>query len=83
MVYGSFHFSFPAYRTSKKRQVPLLRNWSQGSTSLWGSTLGVDLVETQKDVAVIQNQWYYFGVGAPPILVFSVGIGMFNGGTGF
>ena len=31
------------------------------------------------DLAVGQNQWYHFGVGAPPILV---GIGMFIGGTG-
>ena len=30
-------------------------------------------------LAVGQNQWYHFGIGAPPILV---GIGMFTGGTG-
>ena len=29
-----------------------------------------------------QNQWYHFGVGAPPTLVYLVGIGMFTG-TGF
>ena len=36
----------------------------------------------QKDLAVGQNQWYHFGVGAgaPPILVL-VEIGMFTGGT--
>ena len=33
-------------------------------------------------VAVGQNQWYHFGVGAPPILVY-LGFGMFTGGTGF
>ena len=31
-------------------------------------------------VAVAQNQWYHFGVGAPPILEpILVGIGMFTG----
>ena len=35
-------------------------------------------------VAVGQNQWYHFGVGAQSILVnFSGWIGMFTGGTGF
>ena len=28
-----------------------------------------------------QNQWYHFGVGAPPILSILVGIGMFIGST--
>ena len=33
-------------------------------------------------MAVGQNQWYHFGVGAPPILEpILVGIGMFTGGT--
>ena len=33
-------------------------------------------------MAVGQNQWYHFGVGAPPILEpHLVGIGMFTGGT--
>ena len=33
-------------------------------------------------LAVDQNQWYHFGVGAPPILEpILVGIGMFTGGT--
>ena len=31
-------------------------------------------------MAVGQNQWYHFGVGAPPILE---PIGIFTGGTGF
>ena len=36
------------------------------------------------DVAVGQNQWYHFGVGAPPILIYVSGDwGMFTGGTGF
>ena len=33
---------------------------------------------TQKDdqhLAMGRNQWYHFGVGAPPILVYLVGIG--------
>ena len=35
-------------------------------------------------MAVGQNQWYHFGVGATPILEpILVGIGMFSGGTGF
>ena len=35
-------------------------------------------------VAAGQNQWYHFGVGAPPIVEpILVGIGMFTGGTGF
>ena len=35
-------------------------------------------------MAVRQNPWYHFGVGAPPILEpILVGIGMFTGGTGF
>ena len=35
-------------------------------------------------MAVGQNQWYRFGVGAPPILEpILVGIGMVTGGTGF
>ena len=30
----------------------------------------------------VKNQWYHFGVGAPPILEpILVGIGMFTGGT--
>ena len=33
-------------------------------------------------MAVVQNQWYHFGVGAPPILEpILVGVGMFTGGT--
>ena len=33
-------------------------------------------------MAVAQNQWYHFGLGAPPILEPTlVGIGMFAGGT--
>ena len=36
----------------------------------------------QQHVAVGQKQWYHFGVGAPPILVYFSGwIGMFTGGT--
>ena len=39
---------------------------------------------SKTDLAVGQNQWYHFGVGAPPILEPTlVGIGMFTGGTGF
>ena len=35
-------------------------------------------------VAVGQDQWYHFGVGAPPILVyFKWGLGCSLGGTGF
>ena len=35
-------------------------------------------------LAVGQNQWYHFGVGAPPNLVYFSGwLGMFTGGTGF
>ena len=34
-------------------------------------------------MAMVQNQWYHVGIGAPPILVYLVGIGMFTGGTGF
>ena len=33
-------------------------------------------------MAVGQNQLYHSGVGAPPILVYLGGIGMFTGGTG-
>ena len=34
-------------------------------------------------MAVGQNQWFHFGVGAPPMLVgILVGIGLFIGGTG-
>ena len=37
-----------------------------------------------RDMAVGQNQWYHFGVGAPPMLVGMLAvIGMFTGGTGF
>ena len=37
-------------------------------------------VEIRCQVAVGQNQWYHFGVGAPPILEpVLVGIGMFTG----
>ena len=34
-------------------------------------------------MAVGQNQWYHFGVGAPPFSSILVGIGMFTGGAGF
>ena len=34
-------------------------------------------------MAVGQNQWYHFGVGAPPILVYFSGVAMCTGGTGF
>ena len=34
-------------------------------------------------MAVGQHQWYHFGIGAPPSLVYLRGIGMFTGGTGF
>ena len=48
------------------------------------SLLPFKTVVDRTDVAVGQNQWYYFGVGAPPILVnILVGIGVFTGGTGF
>ena len=32
-------------------------------------------------MGVSQNQWYHFGIGAPPILAYLSGIGMFTGGT--
>ena len=32
-------------------------------------------------MAVGQDQWYHFGVGAPPFSSIVVGIGMFTGGT--
>ena len=35
------------------------------------------------EVAMVQNQWYHFGISAPPILVYFSGFGMFTGGTGF
>ena len=35
------------------------------------------------EVAMVQDQWCHLGIGAPPILIYSVGIGMFTGGTGF
>ena len=41
------------------------------------------LILTHAHMAVGQNQWYHFGVGAPPILSIVVGMGMFTGGTGF
>ena len=56
---------------------------------LWAPSLmplyhAVVSLVTWRRMAVGQNQWYHFGVGAPPILEpFSVGIGMFTGGTGF
>ena len=34
------------------------------------------------DVAVGQNQWYHFGVGAPPILVYCSGDGDVHCGYG-
>ena len=45
------------------------------------------LINVKNSVAILamavgQNQWYHFGVGAPPILEpILVGIGMFTGGT--
>ena len=36
-----------------------------------------------KHMAVGQNQWYHFGVGAPHILETILVIGMFTGGAGF
>ena len=44
--------------------------------------LGTDFCEPQF-MLLCQNQWYHVGVGAPPILVYFSGIGMFTGGTGF
>ena len=32
-------------------------------------------------MAVCQNQWHHFGIGARPSAVYLVGIGMFTGGT--
>ena len=45
----------------------------------------VDRGRPQEQVAVGQNQWYQFGIGAPSILVYSilVGMRMFTTGTGF
>ena len=34
-------------------------------------------------MGVGQNQWYHFGVGGPPILVYFIGDWVFTGGTGF
>ena len=34
------------------------------------------------DMAMVHNQWYHFGIGAPPKSIL-VGIGMFNVGAGF
>ena len=34
-------------------------------------------------VAMVQNQWYHFGIGAPPITVYFSENWVFTGGTGF
>ena len=47
----------------------------------WRSDL---VVFAKVHVAMVQNQWYHFGTGAPLILEpILVGIAIFTGGTGF
>ena len=60
--------SAPAYHTTKFPQV------LQRCDPLTQTAVNVRSV---LDMAVGQNQWYHFGVGAPPMLVY------FSGGTGF
>ena len=52
-----------------------------------GPSFSMDMLKdpaARDQMAVGPNQWYHFGVGAPPILGFIlVGIGMFTGVTGF
>ena len=49
-----------------------------------GSMLADTCTYRFRDLAVGPNQWYRFGIGAPPSLVYIlVGIGMFTAGTGF
>ena len=49
--------------------------------SLYNPEQGTLQQHTHTHMAVGQNQWYHFGVGAPPILEPIVGVGMFTGGT--
>ena len=57
--------------------------WLDSGVSLaFGRHRAKNAFEAIPHLAVGQNQWYHFGVGAPPIVVYLVGIGMFTGGTG-
>ena len=64
------------------KRVPWMMFWGQPAPFFaHNSTYFVSVGGTARPyLAVGQNQWHHFGVGAPPILV---GIGMFTGGTGF
>ena len=57
-----------------KHWFPMVSKWCRISS----------IHSTTQHMAVGQNQWHHFGVGAPPILVyFSGDWDVFTGGTGF
>ena len=43
------------------------------SEEVSGQSRGQPIFSTGLDMAVGQNQWYHFGVGAPPVLVYFSG----------
>ena len=81
----TLHDCYPFFRASCRLQQALkaLRVPAGHSSPLNMATPPSQTWDScPKHVAVGQNQWYHFGVGAPPILEpILVGIGMFTGGT--
>ena len=52
----------------------------------WHTELQTEDESLRVEVAMVQNQWYHFGIGAPPILVYFGGGGIesdVHSGTGF
>ena len=58
------------FRIAEVVAVPTMKGSAFKMPGLW-CDLGLDLMETH--VAVGQHQWYHFGVGAPPVLVYVSG----------
>ena len=69
-------------------QGPTRQKWTMGELKILAKTSGGWFYQKSYrsfcHLAIVENQSYHFGIGAPPILEpFLVGIGMFTGGTGF
>ena len=65
--------------TSKRTSDLFVWGHSLGGSQHWpnvNSQTATSLVSRRQQMAVGQNQWYHFGVGAPPILVYFSGDGI-------
>ena len=71
-----------SYRRSLRHlEMRAFPRWAGGNSWNLGVGCACRTQNSKVDMAVGQNQWYHFEVGAPLILVYVSGIGIFTGGT--